>query len=51
MASEKLTAYIPANKPPLKGSEQKWMEEELKKLNLSIQSLIAAVKELQALHP
>lgn len=51
MTTSKLTTYIPANKPPLKGSEIKWIEEELRKLSLSIQSLEAAIKELQALHP
>jgi hypothetical protein len=49
--TEKIEPYIPSKLPPIKGSEQKWLEEELRKLEKTLLSLTRAVKELQAYHP
>ena len=51
MASAKLEAYVPSPRPSLQGSDLKWLQEELKKLEKTLNSIAVAIRELQSYHP
>ena len=51
MSHVKLAPYRPNTPPKLPGSEIRWMEDELRKLQATVAALIAAIEELRALHP
>lgn len=48
MADHPLQSYIPSKIPPLKGSDQKWLDEELRKIEKSLMSIIETLKALKA---
>jgi hypothetical protein len=51
MAYAPISPYVPSPKPIFTDSQEKWIEEELRKLERTIAVLKAAIEELQAKVP
>lgn len=47
MAYKPIDPYRRANPPSMPGSERQWIMEELRKLEIALQALIAAIEELR----
>lgn len=50
MEFNSLPSYRPSNPPTLKGSEQRWIEDELRKLEQILVAITKAIEELRSLH-
>lgn len=51
MAYAKIDPYRKQPPPVIPSSRERWLEEELRKLEMTIKTLIAAIEELQAKVP
>jgi len=51
MAYKPITPYRRAQSPVLPGGDKRWLEEELRKLELALQEIVRAIEELRAKVP